>query len=135
MLNHRYVPLIIFFFVTKSSVTFPLTNSELTDANNTIAEDYIIIDQRQNGTDNVRVNIDGVIIALTPIEGLFGGGLEDLDFLDEFDITTKASVGGGITSTEKGDGTTKKKLKRRRNGMSQLMRTLFGHRRITSKDN
>lgn len=42
-------------------------------------------DQRQNGTDNYRVNIDGVVIAVAPSDSLLAAASE-IDFNDLFDL-------------------------------------------------
>lgn len=42
-------------------------------------------DQRQNGTENYRLNIDGVVIAVAPADSLLAA-VSDLDFNDMFDL-------------------------------------------------
>lgn len=42
-------------------------------------------DQRQNGTENYRLNIDGVVIAVAPADSLLAAASE-LDFNDMFDL-------------------------------------------------
>lgn len=42
-------------------------------------------DQRQNGTENYRLNIDGVVIAVAPAESLLAAASE-IDFNDMFDL-------------------------------------------------
>lgn len=84
--------------------------SPITEISNEIAEidtendtnhDYILIDQRQNGSANYRVNIDGVVIAFTPLGSLLSGALDDFDFSDEFDFgKPEKPPGDGQNSTE-----------------------------------
>lgn len=45
--------------------------------------DTLVIDQRQNGTENYRVNVDGVIIAIADTGSLLGSYLDDFDLLEE----------------------------------------------------
>lgn len=42
-------------------------------------------DQRQNGTENYRLNIDGVVIAVAPADSLLAAASE-IDFNDMFDL-------------------------------------------------
>ena len=45
--------------------------------------DTIVIDQRQNGTENYRINVDGVVIAIADAGTLLGSYLDDFDLLEE----------------------------------------------------
>lgn len=45
----------------------------------------LVYDQRQNGTENYRLNIDGVVIAVAPAES-FLSALSDIDFSDLIDL-------------------------------------------------
>lgn len=75
-------------------------NIEIDDKNQSTSnsEDYIIIDQRQNGSQNYRINIDGVIIALSPLEPLLAGALDDFDFSDEFESNKPSEMNGAETN-------------------------------------
>lgn len=55
-----------------------------------------VYDQRQNGTENYRLNIDGVVIAIAPADALLAAASEidlsdllDIDDLSDFDIPQK----------------------------------------------
>lgn len=49
-------------------------------------------DQRQNGTENYRLNIDGVVIAVAPAESLLAAA-SDIDFSSLLDFEDFAEVG------------------------------------------
>lgn len=48
-------------------------------------EHKLVYDQRQNGTENYRLNIDGVVIAVAPAES-FLSALSDIDISDLIDL-------------------------------------------------
>lgn len=45
----------------------------------------LIYDQRQNGSENYRLNIDGVVVAVAPVDS-FLSALSDIDFSDLIDL-------------------------------------------------
>ncbi|XP_014240493.1 uncharacterized protein LOC106661536 [Cimex lectularius] len=52
-----------------STATSPSSSSS---ASVSAAEDELVYDQRQNGTDNVRVQLSGLTVVLAPVEALVG---------------------------------------------------------------
>ncbi|GJQ84029.1 hypothetical protein Trydic_g10493 [Trypoxylus dichotomus] len=146
MASVRYLTIIICVFTLNIAYlwSLPIEENDLDDSGekNETNDDYIIVDQRQNGSENYRINIDGVIIAFSPLESLLGGTLDDFDFSSEFELnkpneqnSTEASV---PTSTSAGNTTlaatrNSGKFKRRRySTVSGLMRTIFNQKRISN---
>lgn len=82
---------------------------DLGEKNETNEEDYVLIDQRQNGSENYRINIDGVLIAFTPLESLLSGAIDDFDFSEEFD--NKPNVQNGTETDASSGNATKASVK------------------------
>lgn len=88
MANSRFVSIFICLVFGIAYLTcLPIEDKADDDGDrNETSDDYILIDQRQNGSENYRINIDGVIIAFSPLDSLLSGALDDFDFTEDFDF-------------------------------------------------